>query len=192
MVYIPLTQGLETHYALTLMARTAAPPETAHNTIRVAVSSVSSQVLIRDVRPLNRQIGNSVMRERALAVLSTGFGAVALFLAAVGLSGLLWQLITSRTGELGLRMALGATPSRLSVELLEHLIPLVSVGVLVGAVGAYALGRLVENQLFATKATDPVAAGGAIAVLCLTIAAACAIPLARVWRVDPAVALRAE
>jgi ABC-type antimicrobial peptide transport system permease subunit len=129
---------------------------------------------------------------RMISTLITAFAALALVLAAVGLYGLLAYLIGRQTREIGLRMALGATPADTLSRVVGHALRLTLAGLAVGVVAALALGRLVESFLHGVKPTDPVTYALVAATLLATTAVAAYLPARRAMRIDPMVALRDE
>jgi putative ABC transport system permease protein len=117
---------------------------------------------------------------------------VALALSAIGLYGLMSYVVLQRTGEIGLRMALGARPANVLRQILGESLRLVAFGVVAGVAGAVVATRLVANLLFGLSPTDPTTYSS-VAVLFVTIAlVACWLPARRATKVDPTVALRAE
>jgi putative ABC transport system permease protein len=120
------------------------------------------------------------------------FSAAALLLSAVGLYGVLAYFVTKRVHEIGIRVAMGASGGRVVKLILSRGMVLVGVGLVMGFGGALATGRLMEDFLFRTAATDPVTYGGVGLFFCAVALLACAIPAWRAVRVDPVVAFRAE
>jgi ABC-type antimicrobial peptide transport system permease subunit len=131
-------------------------------------------------------------QERFFASLGTTLGAAALLLACIGLYGLLSYAVTRRTPELGVRLALGASPGRLASSVIRESLLLAAAGAALGVPAAYALGRAAESSLFGVSATSPVLLAAASIVLAAVSAGAAFIPARRASRVDPLVALRAE
>jgi ABC-type antimicrobial peptide transport system permease subunit len=127
-----------------------------------------------------------------IASLASGFGAVALLLACLGLYGVMTQAVAARTREFGVRMAIGATPRRLVATVLRGALVQVGIGVALGAAAAILIGRLLEGMLFGISGRDPrvVLASAAILALCAAIAAV--IPAIRAGRIDPTRALRVD
>src|SRR5262249_59560747 len=113
-------------------------------------------------------------------------------LAAVGIYGLLAFAVTQRTREIGIRMALGARPSRVIALLLRGVRLPLTIGIAAGLPAAWALSRLVESMLFGLKPADPLAIGGATLLLVAVAHLAAYVPARRAARVDPLVALRSE
>jgi len=114
---------------------------------------------------------------------------LALFLAAIGIYGVLAYLVTLRTKEIGIRIALGSSTHAVFQLILSEGVLLIVTGFALGAAGAMALRRTLESELFGVRASDPVVLVMAIAILALVALAACAIPARRATRIDPIVAL---
>ena len=130
--------------------------------------------------------------QRLVAQLATAFGVLALLLAAIGLYGVMTYAITRRTGEIGLRVALGAQRSDVVSMVLFDALGLVAVGVIIGLPLAIASTRLLRTQLHDVAATDPLSIAVAIGVLATSAVVAVLLPALRASNVSPIVALRAE
>jgi predicted permease len=175
-----------------LAARTTVPPMTLATDVRRAVARVDPGVGVtmittqEDVR--DRMLG----RERLLAILCSGLGAVALLLSAIGLYGLMAYNVARRTGEIGVRMALGATRADVAGPILGQALLLAGAGVAVGLPLALAATRLLRSQLFGVQPGDPLSLTLAAAGLVVTAAAAAWIPARRAQRVEPIQALRCD
>jgi ABC-type antimicrobial peptide transport system permease subunit len=126
------------------------------------------------------------------ARLFTGFGALALIVAAVGVYSVIAYAVSQRTNEGGIRIALGAATRNIVIMVLGEGLRIVTVGVLLGLTGALALGKVLSALLYAVGPRDSVVLIGASVTLSLTAILACAIPAMRAARVDPMIALRSE
>jgi ABC-type antimicrobial peptide transport system permease subunit len=124
-------------------------------------------------------------------VLSLG-GALAVVVAAVGMFGVMSYLVTQRTSEIGVRVALGASPARIAALVARHSGGMVVAGVAIGLAVAIAAGGLVEPSLFRTSGRDPIVLGSVAAILLLVAGAASVAPTRAALRVDPIEALRSE
>ena len=122
----------------------------------------------------------------------TIFGVVALFLATIGLYGVLSFQVNQRTREVGLRVALGATPARVLRLVMQQGMKQLAVGMAIGVVMAFGLARMLSSLLFEVGAADPTVFVGIVAVLAVTGMVASFLPALRATRVDPTVAMRAE
>ncbi len=145
-----------------------------------------------EVERLVTHVDATLVQERMLATLGTGFGILALAVAAVGIYGLLAYGVARRTREIGIRMALGAKPAGVIALILRAArVPLLA-GIAIGLPAAWALSRLFASLLFGLTPTDPIAIGGATLVLVLVAHAAAYLPARRAARVDPLIALKCE
>ena len=129
------------------------------------------------------------MTRRSPVLLSLGFGVVALLLSAIGIYGVLAYLVTQRTKEIGIRIALGSSAGAIFELVLREGVLLIAGGFVLGAIGAIALRRSLESQLFGVSATDPIVLATVTTVLALVALAACAVPARRATKIDPIVAL---
>jgi putative ABC transport system permease protein len=161
-------------------------------TVRQAVRDVDPLVPIAGVRTMDDVVAAALSRPRFTSALFTIFSALAVLLAAVGIYGVLSYLVTQRTREIGIRLAIGASPRRVAREVLGRGLTLAGVGLALGAAAAVVLGRAVRVLLYGVAPADPLsfAAGGA--VLLAAALAASYIPARRATAVDPVVALKAE
>jgi ABC-type antimicrobial peptide transport system permease subunit len=166
--------------------------ESAARAIIAIVAAVDPQLPVNRLTTLDDQIDRALFNERALATLSTGFGALAALIAMVGLYGVMAFVAAQRRQEIGLRAALGATRGDAIWLVVRDALPMVAAGVVVATPGIWALRRLVETQLFDVAAFDvPTMATAAIG-LALTAIVAAMIPAWRASRLDPSAVLRAE
>jgi predicted permease len=161
-------------------------------TLRGAVQEVDPDVRLWDAHTMDELLGAPLAQPRLGTFLLSAFGMVALFLAAIGLYGVMASAVREQTREIGVRMALGATPSRLRGDVLRRALVVTGVGVAAGVAAALASSRLLGALLYEVSATDPVAFGGACGVLFVVAAAAAYVPARRATRIDPAQSLRAE
>lgn len=191
-VYIPYTQTLTGLGGLFFELRTAGDPLGAVGAVRRIVHNASQAVSITEVSTQAQRMEQTVSQERTFAFLGSCFAALALLIACVGLYGAMAYAVARRTGEIGIRMALGAQRLRIIWMVLREVLALTGVGLLVGYGAARLTTQFVESFLYGTKANDPLAIAAAIAIL---LAAAIAAGYAAAWRasrIDPAAALRNE
>ena len=142
--------------------------------------------------PLEQLIDNAVGARRLTTQLLGFFSALALTLAAIGLYGVISQSVVQRTQEIGIRMAIGAQRQDVLGMILVSGLRLVSIGVALGLVGAFALTRVLQTLLFGVTAHDPITFAGNAALLVSVATAACLFPALRATRVNPIIALRSE
>ena len=193
-VYLPIfqQQGREMFYSPTFEIRFAGPMAGILASVREAIARVDPALTPFRVRTLERQTKDSFARERLLAVLTSYFGGFAVLLACIGLYGLMSYSITLRTPEIGLRMALGATPGSVRLLAVRETAWTVLAGAVAGTAGAYAAVRILESQLFGVQPHDFAVFAGATALLLILAVAAAFFPARRASRIDPLVALRHE
>ena len=160
--------------------------------VRTVLQSVDPAMPIDYLRTLDEQVSRSLQTERMLAALSASFGTLALLLSLVGLYGVMSFLVTQRTREIGIRLALGATRFGTVWLMLRDALVMLAVGIAVALSCVWMLGRFVESQLYDIKPTDPAAIALATVILCSATLAAAVIPALRASRVNPTEALRFE
>ncbi len=189
-VYVAYAQ-LQGDFPTTLAVRAAGPSGQSASAIQRALQSLMPGALI-DVRLLSRQVEATMVQERMMATLASGFGLLALTLTCVGLYGLLAYGVAQRTREIGIRMALGAQGNRVVVMVLTSGARLVIIGIALGLPGAWAASQSLGSMLFGLTPTDPTTMAGAIIALAAAAQLAAYLPARRASRVDPLVALRYE
>jgi len=189
-IYLPAPQMLEG--VANYYVRTAGDPATIGPAIRSAVREIDPGLPVIDFRTQEQQIERRNSQERLFAQLSGFFGVAALLLACVGLHGLMSYLVLQRTGEMGLRLALGALPGQVLQMVLRESLTLVAVGLGLGLAVAYSVRRFVEATLFGLTAADPLTYAVVAGVLVAVTLLASLRPAQRAARVDPMIALRAE
>jgi predicted permease len=188
--YLPFAQM--TRSIRSLEVRTARPLAAVAGPIREALFGVSKDIMIRGVVTLSEQVDQSLAAERLLLRLCVLFGGLALLLACVGLYGVIAYSVAQRTTEIGVRVALGATSSRVMRAVLRETLVLVLAGVVIGIPAALAAAKLLLTFLYGLSPHDPVTLGFATATLFASGALAAALPAFRASRIDPNVALRYE
>lgn len=147
---------------------------------------------VYETRTLERQVAQSLSRERLVSAMTATFGTLATLLAVVGLYGVMSYTVSRRTREIGVRVALGAGAGTIRWLVIREVLVIAAAGVALGLPAAWWLARYVSTQLYGVAPTDPITFAGATALL--TIVAGCAglIPSGRAAKLDPTTALRSE
>ena len=189
-LYFPQTQGPSTNF--TLLLRTAGDPAAMVPSVVAAIAELDPSIPVYQRASMDDILSRSeaVFRRRSVLTLIGGFAASALLLAAVGLYGVLTQIVAQRTQEIGVRLALGAGRAKIAGDLLRRGLAPVAIGVAAGLAGSLALGRYLGGLLYGTSAEDPLTLSFVVAVLGATALVACIIPARRALRVNPVDALR--
>jgi putative ABC transport system permease protein len=190
MVYLPY--WWRSRPSLALLIRTAAEPEGLMPAVRRTVQSLDADIAIGDAEPLERIATASVAGRRYQMRLFLAFGAVALFIATLGVYAVTSYGVSRRRREMNIRVALGARRAQvLGMVLGQGIVPIM-VGLAVGSVGALAIGSVVASLLFGVRPHDPAVIGAVIAIVASSSVAACLVAALRGLQLDPASALREE
>ena len=160
--------------------------------IRNAVRELDSSLPVYNLSSMDEVVSKSMVQPRFLALLLATFSGIALFLAAIGIYGVMAYSVAQRTQEIGVRMALGARPLHVLRLVLGQSLVMLLIGTVIGLAGAFALTRLMRTLLFEITATDPVTYVSVIGLLTVVALLACYIPARRAAKVDPLIALRYE
>ena len=160
--------------------------------IRSTLASIDRNLTVMDLRSYDSQVAGNFDQERLLARLSTLFGILALILACVGLYGVMAYFVARRTGEIGIRMALGASRTSVIGMVMRGVLWQILIGLVLGVPGAFYAGYLMKSLLYGTVSYDPWALAGAPFMLVLCAAAAGFIPARRAALIEPMLALRNE
>jgi predicted permease len=188
--YVPLTQHDEP--SLALHVRTADDPLAILPAVRHVLRDIDPRLALTRPRRLTDEFQRSMTAERTMAMVVGVLGGIALVLAAVGLYGVMAYATRQRTAEIGLRLALGATPASVLHLIVMRGARLLVIGIGLGLTWAFIGARYLRSQLFGVEPTDPWTWLAVFGVLALIGLAACAIPARRAMRIDPARALRAS
>jgi putative ABC transport system permease protein len=188
--YDPLAQRPFT--TLGFVLRTASDPATLSAALRREVYAVDPEQPVGRIDTLESLVAASMARQRFAFTLFTVFSGLALLLAAIGIYGVMAYAVSQRTGEFGVRLALGATPGDILSLVLREGGKLAALGIVVGLLGSLAAGRLLESMLFQTSSRDPLVFAAIALLLGVVAQIACLLPAFRATRVDPQVALRAQ
>jgi predicted permease len=188
--FFPIFEGEDAGATFYIKVRGA--PEQAIPSIRRIVRQADPRLPILWFRTLDDQVNRSLTTERLLAALSGSFGALALLLSLIGLYGVMSFVVTRRTREIGIRLALGATGASAIRLVLRDAVAMIAGGIAIALPCVAALGKLVQSQLFGVTATDPATVAAAAAVLAAGALAAAFIPAWRASNVNPTDALRLD
>jgi predicted permease len=188
-VYLPVSQGYWQGYFAIRANRT---PATLAPQIRAALKDVAPDVTLYSVRTMDDVLAGPLSEPRLGTLLMTGFGIVALLLAAIGLYGVMASLVRDQTREFGIRIALGASSAHVRSDVLRRASIVTGAGAIVGLVVSIAGSRVLSSLLFEVSPTDPAVLGGACVVLLAIGALAAYVPARRATRIDPVQALRAD
>ena len=173
-----------------VVLRTAGNPDALREPLRRVIREADARVPVGRVRTMEEVLSQSLGFQRFLMLLLSVFASCAMVLAAVGLYGVMSYLVTQRTREIGVRLALGALPRRVLALVIGRGMALAVSGAIIGVAGAVALTRVLAGQLFEVKPVDPLIFGAVTALLLLVALLASWLPARRAMRVDPMVALR--
>jgi putative ABC transport system permease protein len=179
-------------YASLVVRTSSDDPATIAPALRSAIQEIDKDQPLYEVRTMNSLVADSIARQRFSMMLIALFAVLALTLAAVGIFGVMSFLVTQRTHEIGIRMALGAQDSDVLKMIVRQGMALTLAGIAIGLVAAFALTRVMSGLLYGVSATDPLTFIVVSALLAAVALLACYIPARRATRVDPMVALRYE
>ena len=181
-----------TYATRTVMVRTSGDPASALRAMRAAVRDVDPDLALYDLGLLTDQLGGAWAKQRFTSIVLASFAGLALLLAATGVFGVVASLVSERTREIGIRIALGATPSDVGRLVIRQGMRLPVVGLVVGALFAIPASRALGGLLYGVSPADPRVLAFVIAVLAAIALAATFIPARRATRVDPRISMRAD
>jgi putative ABC transport system permease protein len=188
--FVPLTQSAPAY--LTIALRTAATPETLGRNLQRVVAEIDPSLPVYRVRTVRNTIDQGLGRISLLGNLLGAFAALGLVLAAIGIYGVISYTVVQRTGEFGIRLALGAQGRDVLLLVLGKGTLLILTGIMLGVGGAYAIGKLLIAVIPSLPTRDPIAVAVTSSVLIAVALVACYLPARRATKVDPLVALRDE
>ena len=177
---------------MTLVVRTEGDLGALPAAMRRELHAVDPTLPVFQIDSLSRNVAGQMARRRFAMVVVGLFSVVALILAIVGVYGAIAYVVAQRTGEFGVRLALGARPTDLMRLVLGQGFRLIALGIAIGAAGAYGAVRFIQSLLYQTPAHDPLVFAGIAALLAGVALLACWVPVRRAAKVDPIVALRVE
>jgi ABC-type antimicrobial peptide transport system permease subunit len=196
-VYFPEVAGTDAvskqiRRTMALVLRTNAESAGVDASVRQIAHDIDPTIPVFDVKPMATIVSSSLARLTFVILVLGSAAVVTLLLGVVGLYGVLAYLVTLRTRELGIRMALGATPRRVASAMTRYGLALAAIGLVVGLASFALVARFIDAQLFGVRASDPLTLGSATILLVVVAGAASWLPARRAARIDPADALRAE
>jgi putative ABC transport system permease protein len=188
--YFPNSQEPAGGFTFTL--KTAADQASVIRALRAEISRLDPDLAVFDIHSMSERIDLSLASRRTSMLLANAFGGVALFLATLGIYGVLAYLVARRTREIGIRVALGSTQAGVLKLVLREGFQLVALGLILGVIGAAFLQKAVASEIYGVRPLDPLILASVMALLAIVALVACAVPARRAMRVDPMVALRSE
>jgi predicted permease len=199
MIYTPLAQSrvasneqVGDAKRITVALRSSSEPAALSSTVRDIATELSNRVIVSYVRTMDQQFDASLLRERLLASLSSGYGLLALSLSLVGLFGVTSFGVVRRAHDIGVRMALGATRRRVLANILGETLRTALAGIAVGLVAAVFATRLLEPFLFGVEPGDPLSIGAVSAILATTALLAGFLPGRRAATINPVRVLKGD
>lgn len=188
--YRPIAQDPDNSFTFAL--KTAGNTDSAVSALRAEIFRLDPDLAVFDVHSMSERMDLSLAPRKTSMLLANAFGGIALFLAMLGIYGVLAYLVAQRTREIGIRVALGSPRGNILKLVLREGLELVVVGLVLGIVGAASMQKAVASEIYGVRALDPVVLVSVMAVLAIVALAACAVPARRAMQVDPIVALRSE
>lgn len=185
--YFPVAQ--DTIRTMTLVARAAGDPDTLTQAIRREVTAIDPELPFYGARSMRERVSQSLLSRRTPMLLAVLFAAVALFLASIGIYGVLAYQVAQRRREIGIRLALGSDGARIFRLVVREGLMLLAIGVAAGFAGSVAIRRAMASQLFGVQPLDPIVLTSVAALLGVVAFTACAVPARRAARIDPLIAL---
>jgi putative ABC transport system permease protein len=181
--YFPWVQ--QPYRGATFAIRTSVPASSVLSAVRAAIARIDTEIPVFDAKTMVEREQLSMASRRMSMTLALAFGALALFLSAIGIYGVLAYLVTLRRREIGIRMALGSTGGGIMRLVLREGFTLVAAGLVFGIVGVVSMQRAVANEIYGVRPLDPMVIGAVIAVLAAIALVACALPARRAAHVNP-------
>ena len=192
-VFAPIAQaGWDMQNSFFVVARTAGEPLGQARGVEAAIRNLDGGLPVVGMQSMEARLNNSFSARRFSLFLLGLFAALALFLAVIGLAGVIAYTVSQRTREMAIRAALGAGASDLVRLVVRQGLALAGIGVLVGMAASASLSSLIASELFEVKPIDPILYAATAALLLILAALACWVPGRRAARTDPAVTLRCD
>jgi predicted permease len=190
-IYTPYTQARALNQII-FYVRSAVPPASLMNTIRAKVGDLDPSLPVANMKTLATQIDESLGNQRLMSLLSIAFGAVSVLLAGFGIYSVMSYLVSRRTREIGIRVAIGAAPSLVRWMIVREILVVAGIGILIGLPLSFVLGKSAQALLYGMNGIDLPTTLFAITAIILLALAAGFFPARRATRIDPVVALRQE
>ena len=192
--YFPIAQqtGQAQPRGMVVAIKTAGDPTSVLRNVRAELQKIDPAMPLSNVRTMSEYVSLSLMSRKATMMLAMSFGLLSLFLSAVGIYGVLAYLVTQRTREIGIRIALGSTTRGIFKLVLREGLWLVAGGLVLGFAGAVAVRRALETQIYGLGVMDPIVIGLVVVTLGMIALAACSLPARRATQVDPVTVLNQQ
>lgn len=190
-LYLPFSQKYAAEY-LTLVVHTAGEPANLAGPVRSQFQSLDRSLPVFDVKTMEEHMSRSLLSARLSAAFTGIFGGLALVLALTGLYGVVWYSVILRQREMGIRLALGAQQSDVLKLVLRQGLGMASIGIVIGLLGAFALGQLISSLLYGISPIDPLTFAGVTLIFLLCALLASYSPARKAARTEPTITLRAE
>ena len=187
-MYLPITQwgpaGAE------LVVRTSLPPDALASSVMKVLRELNPAQPATEFRPIQNLVDHSVSPRKFFMLLVSIFAGLGLFLASLGIYGVISYSVTRQTQEIGIRMALGATRSKVQLSVIGKTLRLALIGILIGGVASFVLSKGIASLLYGTEPTDPATFAAMVVLLGTVALVAGYLPARRASRIDPMIALR--
>jgi ABC-type antimicrobial peptide transport system permease subunit len=190
-MYIPLRQTGD-FSTVNLVVRSSLTPTSLGTSLRSALAPVVPNLPTNEIQTLTKVVDKAVSPLRFLTTLLGAFAVFSLTLALLGIYGVISYTVSHRTQEIGVRIALGASPSQIQRRIIRETLELAVVGIALGTVGAWLLSRTLSSFLFGVSSLDPVTFGAMLAIVTAVALVSGYLPARRASRIDPNVAFRAS
>jgi ABC-type antimicrobial peptide transport system permease subunit len=177
---------------MTFYVRSGVEPDALMNTIRGKVRELDSSLPVAELKTLDTQIDESLGAQRMMMLLSLAFGILSVTLAGSGIYGVMSYLVSRRTREIGIRIAVGAPLTRVRWMIVREILVLAAIGIVIGLPAAFLLGRVAQSLLYQMTGTDLQVTALAVFLVALLALAGGYFPARRATRIDPVSALRNE
>jgi ABC-type antimicrobial peptide transport system permease subunit len=175
-----------------LVLRTSLPPEALVASVRSTLRAINPSQPAADLLPLEHVVDRSVSPRRFFVLLVGSFAALGLLLASLGIFGVVSYSVTRQTQEIGIRMALGSSASRVQLDVIARSLRLACAGIVLGTLVSLGAARWIASMLFGTRPTDPVTILGVVLLVGVVALVGGYFPARRASRIDPIVALRTQ